>query len=315
MTDKHDLWVEKYRPSAIDGYVFKNETMRETVNNWIQNPEKKRIPFPHLLLTGVQGTGKTTLAYILCNEFEVEKADILYINASRNSGIDEVRTTITNFCSTYPWGVFKVVILDEVDGFSAGAQKALRAEIEQHSDTARFILTANYPQKIIPAVHSRVQSFHLDGLDEEGFLTRALEVLIGEEVDFDPEDVTVYVEKTKPDLRKCINLLQQNTINKVLKPLEAEADVNLDYMTEFYRLFAKGDHTAARKLICANIKDSQFEDVYRYFYKHLELFGKDDVIQSMAVLAIAEGVRDHAIVFDPEINLAATVIKLSQLGN
>ena len=315
MVDKNDLWVEKYRPSGIDGYVFKNDTMKETVQEWIANPEGKRIPFPHLLLTGVQGTGKTTLAYILCNEFEVEKGDILYINASRNSGIDEVRNSITNFCSTYPWGSFKVVILDEVDGFSPAAQKALRAEMETHSDTCRFILTANYPQKIIPAVHSRTQSFHLDGLDDEGFLTRILEVLIAEEVEFEIDDVMVYVEKTKPDLRKCINIIQQNTRSKKLHQFETDAEVTLDYITEFYKMFVRGDHVAARKYLCANIKDGQFEDVYRFLKKNLDIVGSDDVSQSMAMLAIADGARDHAISFDPEIALSACIIKLSQIGN
>ncbi|ASV44741.1 clamp loader of DNA polymerase [Agrobacterium phage Atu_ph07] len=308
-----ELWVEKYRPSGIEGYVFKDERMKETVLGWLANPEKKNIPIPHLLLSGVQGTGKTTLAFILCNEMKVEKADLLYINASRNNGIDEVRQNISNFCSTWPMGDFKIVILDEVDGFTPAAQKALRAEMELHSDTARFILTANTASKIIPALHSRVQGFHLDGLDKEGFVTRVFDILVSEDVTFEPEHILDYVEKTFPDMRKCINLLEQNTINGTLNKMEAGTDASLDYIVTFCEMFLAGKYTEARKYLCAQMGDGTYEDVYRYFSKNLELFGDTEEHHNMALITIAEAANIHTTIFDPEINLAACLVNLQRV--
>lgn len=102
------LWTEIYRPKNIDEYVFRDEEQHTVVNTWIR--EKS---FPHVIFSGVQGTGKTSLAKILINALDIEPYDVLEINASRERGIDEVRDKITNFISMIPFGPFKVVLLDE----------------------------------------------------------------------------------------------------------------------------------------------------------------------------------------------------------
>lgn len=308
-----DLWVEKYRPAKLEGYVFKNEKMREQIQEWVSNPQGKKIPIPHLLFSGVQGTGKTTLARALCRELNVEPADIMEINASRENNVETVREKIVNFCSTWPIGEYKIIILDEVDGFSHAAQKILRGEMEKHADTARFILTCNYPKNILPALHSRTQGFHFDALDMESFVGRIVEILATEGVDFNPEDIQAFINISYPDLRKCINLLDQHTRNGKLQPIEETEGNSHDYLNDVATLFREGRYTDARKLVTSQARPEDYEEIYRYFYKNLELWSDNEDGQNQAIIYIAKGLRDHAIVADPEINLAATMISLSQI--
>ena len=206
------LWVEQYRPKDVDGYVFRDEAQREQVKQWIKDGS-----IPHLLFSGAAGIGKTTLAKILINALNVNEYDVLEINASRTNSVDDVRLKITNFVSTMPFGTFKVVLLDEADYLSPNAQAALRGVMEEYSQTARFILTCNYPHKIIPAIHSRCQGFHIEKVDHTEFTARAATVLVNEGADFDLDVLDTYVKSTYPDLRKCLNLLQMNTVDGKLK--------------------------------------------------------------------------------------------------
>lgn len=308
-----DLWVEKYRPDTLEGYVFKNEKMRSQIQEWVANPQGKTIPIPHLLFSGVQGTGKTTLARALCKVLNVDRGDIMEINASRENNVDTVREKIVNFCSTWPIGNYKIIILDEVDGFSHAAQKILRGEMEKHADTARFILTCNYPNRILPALHSRTQGFHFDALDMESFVGRIVEILVTEGVEFEADDINGFINLSYPDLRKCINLLDQHTREGKLQPIEETASSGHDYLNDMAALFKAGQYTEGRKLVTSQARPEDYEDIYRYFYRHLDLWSDNEAGQSQAVVFIAKGLRDHAIIADPEINLAATIISLSQI--
>jgi replication factor C small subunit len=301
------LWVEQYRPNTIDGYVFRDNHQRKQIETWI-----KEKSIPHLLLSGSAGIGKTTLAKILINQLGIEEFDVLEINASRTNSVDDVRDKITNFVQMIPFGPFKVVLLDEADYLSPNAQAALRGVMEEYHATARFILTCNYPNRIIPALHSRCQGFHIEKTDQTEFTARVATILVEENVDFDLDTLDSYVRATYPDLRKCINMVQQNVHDdKLTAPNQGDAG-EADWKFEMVELFKAGKITDARKLLCGTIRAEEMEEVYRWLYDNLEIFG-DEPKQDSAVIVIKQALVDHTLVADSEINLAACLIKLARL--
>jgi replication factor C small subunit len=193
-----ELWVEKYRPNTVDGYVFRDNHQKEQVQSWIQ---QKSIP--HLLFSGAAGIGKTTLAKVLFNELDLNPLDVLEINASRTNSVEDVRDKIVNFVQMIPFGDFKVVLLDEADYLSPNAQAALRGVMEEYHTTSRFILTCNYPNRIIPALHSRCQGFHIERVDITEFTARVATILVEENVEFDLDTLDTFVKAT---IRTCVSV-------------------------------------------------------------------------------------------------------------
>lgn len=304
-----ELWVEKYRPQSLAGYVFQNEDQKTLVERWA------REGIPHILLEGGPGMGKTTLAYVLLNELTVDPGDILFINASRERKIEDVQDRIINFVSTWPIGEYRYIILDEGDSLTPLAQRVLRGEIERFSDTARFIITANYANKIIPALHSRFQTLTFSSLDREEFTLRVGEILMKEGVEFDIPSLTYFIDVTYPDLRKCIGLVQQQSHSGVLKIPEGRVSNTKDYLLDVVNLFQAGKTREARLALIAAAQPEEYPDIYRYLYDNLHLFTDDVDKQEEMILIIARGLREHvtATVADPEINLSAIMVELSNL--
>ena len=302
-----ELWTEKYRPNTIDGYVFRDNAQREQVSTWIRDKS-----IPHLLFSGAAGIGKTTLAKLLFNELDLNPLDILEINASRTNSVDDVRDKIVSFVQMIPFGDFKVVLLDEADYLSPSAQAALRGVMEEYHHTARFVMTCNYPNRIIPAIHSRCQGFHIAKVDQTEFTARVATILITEGIVPDLDTLDTYVKATYPDLRKCINTVQMNSVDGVLvKPNEGDSGT-ADWKLEMVELFKAGKIQEARKLLCGTVRAEEMEEVYRWLYDNIDLFGTEEQ-QDQAVLIIKQGLVDHTLVVDPEINLAATLIRLARI--
>jgi replication factor C small subunit len=304
-----ELWTEKYRPSTLTDYVFRDDAQRKQVQGWV---DQKTIP--HLLFSGAPGTGKTTLAKVLINMLDVNEYDVLEINASRENSVDSVREKITNFVATMPFGEFKVVLLDEADYISPNGQAALRGVMETYASSSRFILTCNYPNKVIPALHSRCQGFHIEKIDHTEFTARIATVLVTEGVELDIETLDSYVKATYPDLRKCLNLVQMNTVDGVLvKPNESD-NSTADYRLAVVDLFKSGKILDARKLLCSQVRPEEMDELFRWMYDNLELWGETQEQKDAAILIIAKGLRNIPMVADQEINLAATLVELCQIA-
>ncbi len=310
MTDKTALWVEKYRPATLDDYIFHDPNQKDAITHML-----KEGSVPHLLLAGVQGSGKTTLALILINTLQVDPMDLLTLNASDENSVDVMRDKIKGFVSTYSIGNFKVVHLEEADYLTANAQAVLRRMMEEYSESARFILTCNYTSKIIPAVRSRCQEFKFTKHDLTDVTELVAKILIKENVTFDLELLDKYVRVGYPDIRKIINLLQQNSKSGTLASLR-NAEGSGEYKLKLLQHIEDDDWESARALVCANVVGEEWEDVYRFLYENLDRTKKfsDKKTWEFGIVAIADALYRHALVADPEINAAALFIKLGQMG-
>jgi DNA polymerase III delta prime subunit len=304
-----ELWVEKYRPNTVDGYAFVDETQREQVQAWIRDGS-----IPHLMLSGSAGTGKTTLAKLLIKQLELDEYDVMYANGSKEARKVEWVDRLINFCQTMPYGRFKVVLIDEADFMNPNSvQPALRNLMEDYSHTVRFILTCNYPSKILPAIHSRCQGFPVIKADHTEFTARVATVLVTEGVEFDLDTLDSYVKATYPDMRKCLNLLQPNSVSgRLAAPGSADRTAR-DWRLECVELFKQGRVREARTLLCQSADLDEAQEIFRWMYDNIEIWGATPEQQDQAIVIIRNGIANIPLVADQEINLSATLIELGQI--
>jgi len=299
---ENTLWVEKYRPDTLEGYVG-NEHILEKVKIYIENED-----VPHLLLYGQAGTGKTTLAKIITNQID---CDVMYINASDENNVDTVRDKIRGFASSMGFRKWKVIILDESDYLTPNAQAALRNLMETFSKTTRFILTCNYVEKIIDPIQSRCQTFGITPPSKKEVAMRLKDILDGEEVNYQMEDLAVLVNSGYPDIRRVLNAAQRQVIGGELK-IDKTSTIQANYMDDVLGVLKSNDNLKDSfrniRQIIADSKVRDFTPFYRYLYDNVDEYASGKV--GNVVLKIAEAQYQDASVVDKEINVMAMMLQI-----
>lgn len=297
-------WTEKYRPKTLDGYVG-NPDLISKVKHWIEIQD-----VPDLFLHGPAGTGKTTLAKIIANALD---ADVHYINASSENGIDVLRERITAIVDTVSFSDWKIVILDEADGLTAAFQQAMRPVLENPSGKTRFIFTANYPERIIAPLQSRLTAFRVEPPDVWAVCARAREILDAEGVSYDKKDIVTIVNAHYPDQRKVVGTLQRCSVTGTLV-VDGETSGSSDYMVLIADVLKSGEpaKTAFGKIrqIIADSRVRQFDGLFRHLYDNL-----DDIVpdgrRAMVLYHISDGQYRASIVHtDPEIQVAQMFVNI-----
>ena len=299
---ENSLWVERYRPSGLEGYVG-NEHIIQKVNIYIENND-----VPHLLLHGEAGTGKTTLAKIIVNAID---CDYLYVNASDERGIDTLREKIRGFAASVGFRTWKVVILDESDYLTRDAQAALRNLMETFSKSTRFILTCNYPEKVIDPIQSRCQTFEIIPPTKKDVAKRLNDILINEGVQFEMQDLAVIVNSGYPDIRRVINAAQRQVINGRLV-IDKQSSIESTYSEKIVDILKSGVDTKSKftqiRQILADSKVRDYTKLYSTLYERVDEYAGNKV--GTTIVNIAEAQYKDSLVVDKEINVMAMFVNI-----
>lgn len=300
--NENSLWVERYRPSGLEGYVG-NEHIIQKVNIYIENND-----VPHLLLHGDAGTGKTTLAKIIVNAID---CDYLYVNASDERGIDTLRDKIRGFAASVGFRTWKVVILDESDYLTRDAQAALRNLMETFSKSTRFILTCNYPEKVIDPIQSRCQTFEIIPPTKKDVAKRLNDILINEGIQFEMQDLAVIVNSGYPDIRRVINAAQRQVINGRLV-IDKQSSIESTYSEKIVDILKSGVDTKSKftqiRQILADSKVRDYTKLYSTLYERVDEYAGNKV--GTTIVNIAEAQYKDSLVVDKEINVMAMFVNI-----
>lgn len=297
------IWVEKHRPKTISDVIMMNSQYRNIFDSYVSEGV-----IPSIMLYGGPGTGKTSISLALVNDLQIDEMDVIKINCSSEK-IDAVRSKIEKFAYTIPVGKFKVVRLEEFDRMGAIAQESLRDLIEDVSASCRFIATCNYVNLIPPAVRSRFTEFEIIKPDRDDVLVRMAEILEKEHIEFEIEDLEQIVESAYPDSRKIIQKLEAGSKTGKLTVIKTAAAS--DWKLELLTHLTNKDLAAARKSVCSSASKEELIDVYRFLYDNIHRCKLKN--ENQAIILIAQYQFQHNFVYDPELQIAALFIELSNL--
>jgi len=300
--DNHYLWVEKYRPDTLEGYIG-SEHLKETIKSFIDKQD-----IPHLMFYGSPGVGKTTVAKLIAKNIT---CDLMYINASDENSVENVRTKIKGFASTTGFNKLKIIILDESDFLSAESMGALRNLMETFSLTTRFILTCNYQEKIIAPIISRCQTYQINPISKKEIAIHLKKVLDLEKVEHTVDDIGFIINNYYPDIRKILNFAQQNTLDSKLK-INSYNAVGTDVKNKLIDLLKTSTNTLTtfntiRQLVADNdIK--VFDEYYSTMYEKVSEYSKGKDVN--VIITIAEYIHQSSLVVDKEITFMACIASI-----
>lgn len=315
MSSINQLFTEKYRPKNLDSLILPDRVMNKFKNGVQQN----------MLFAGSPGTGKTSTAKALVNQYDLP---YLYINASTDTSVDVIRTRITDFCSTMSIlddrDKFKVVILDEVDGVSDQFFKALRATMEQFASNSRFIATCNYINKLPDPILSRFEVLNFDfDKEEESELTkkyikRVYDITGSEGMTIEKPALVEFVRRNFPDLRTTLNKLQgykaQGTENITVDDVKR---FNSVYKDVFELIFNETDPAKNYKLLVseyANRVDDVLQSLGEEFIEYIQTERSNAVrFIPQVIITVAEHQAQRNQVIDPVITMLSCIYKIQTI--
>jgi len=298
----NSIWVERYRPDTLEGYIC-NENFHSKLQQYIDTQD-----IPHLLFYGTAGTGKTTAAKILVKNIE---CDYMFINASDERGVDTIRDKVKGFAVTTGFKPLKIIVLDEMDAITQDGQRALRNLMETYSDTTRFILTANYIERIIDPLISRTQVYKLTPPSKKEVAVRLSGILKTENVEYDTSTIAQVVNAYYPDIRRIINTAQLQTQNNKLQISAEELiakDAKLKIVDTLTGNLPLKDKIAEIRKIVADEQIQDFAEIYRLLFDYVDMYAPNKVPQT--IITLAEGQYRSAFVVDQEINFTATLYSI-----
>lgn len=306
MTDVTNLlWVEKYRPKTLSNCILPTDL------GIIFNGMVKDGKIPNMLFYGKAGTGKTSVAKALAKDLDL---DYIMINCSEDNGMDTLRVKIRQYATTVSLsGNGKVIILDEFDYATTAVQNALRGAIEEFSNNCRFILTCNYKNRVIDALHSRCTGvdFTIPSSERAQIASQMLKrvefILDSEKVPYEKAVTANLIKKHFPDFRRIINELQKySSSGKIDVGILAQS--SSESFKELLGFMKKKDFSACRKWVIQNI-DLNTSEFFRKLYDELYTALKPNSIPQ-AILIIAEYQHKAAFAMDQEINTMALIVQL-----
>jgi DNA polymerase III delta prime subunit len=301
--NQHTLWNEKYRPQTLDNYLCTDDT-RTKIQEFLDKQD-----IPHIGLFGIQGSGKSTLAKLLVNNID---CDFIYVNATEHRGMDDIKEKVGSFASARSFKPLKIVILDEATHILQASQVLLLNMIETYSLTTRFILTGNYPERLIPPLRSRLQEFKLFPSSKKTIAKHVANILDTENVDYELEDIVSIINYAYPDFRKIINSCQKFTINNKLSlPYALNGNENF-YNQILEELKTPNIKTLTNiRQIIADSDISDFDDVYRFLYDNIEKYASMNMGE--VIIYIEEYQYHSNFKIDKEINFCAFISRILPL--
>lgn len=299
----HSLWVEKYRPITLSTFIG-NDKIKEKFESYIENND-----IPNILLFGSAGVGKTSAAKLLVNNI---KCDYLYINASDENSVDDVRTKLKSFAQTVGFTDLKIIILDEADMITMQGQAALRNLMETYSANTRFILTCNYIEKILDPIVSRCQTFEMFPPSKKDVAIHTSNILIKEEIQFDKKNIAFLVNAYYPDIRKIIGNCQLNSRNKILS-IDTESVIESEYKLKILEIIKdksknKRDSFNEIRQIVADNHINDFTDIYKLLYDSVDDYAEGSI--GNVIMTLFEMSYKSTIVVDKEIAFMATILEI-----
>jgi DNA polymerase III delta prime subunit len=302
MKHKHTIWNEKYRPDILDNYI----TSGEIKNIFQAYIDKQDIP--HLLFAGRAGSGKTTLAKLIAKGID---CDLLYINATDERSMDVIREKIGGFASSASFKPLKIVILDEATHLLMASQVLLLNMIETYSAKTRFILTGNYPERLIDPLRSRLTEYALVPPSKTIIAQHIVRILENEGIEYELEGVAEIVKKCYPDLRRTINTLQKcSTTGKLVVNINLKSNQNYIELILEELSQPKPKFNTIRQIL-ANSDVSDYTELFKSLYDNSSKYLKDKE-GSVAVL-VNEASYKANFSLDKEINTAALISQIIEL--